>query len=241
MLFKIRMANYVFEVVTPRAKTRDFCRAFITNEEPDLRILVSQEDIDYERLIHTEMYYKAEPSDESLETLALLRKISESIVDYDAFTIHGAAIAVNNNGYIFTGSSGVGKTTHIFKWGLNIPDMAIINGDKPFVTIIDQTPFIFSSPWAGKEGLYKNISVPLKSIVILERSEENHIEQISFAEAFPVLYQQAYHPQNVERMRKMLKLLININQSVSFYRFKCNNFKDDCFEISYNALCGKDI
>ena len=240
MLFRIRMADYVIEVAASRAKTRDFCCAFITNEEPDIHIAISLDDIEYERFIHKEMYYKSEPSDDSLETLALLRKLSEVLIDHDAFTIHGAAIAVDNEGYIFTGASGVGKTTHIFKWGVSIPDMAIINGDKPFV-VINHQPLIYGSPWAGKEGLYKNTSVPLKSIIILERSEENHIEQISFTEAFPVLYQQVYHSESVDRIRKTLNLLQCLKQPVSFYRFKCNNFKDDCFETSYNALRRKDI
>ena len=70
----------------------------------------------------------------------------------------------------------------------------------------------------------------------MERAENNIIEQISFAEALPLLLQQAYRPNDEEKMRKTLLLIQRISDNVSFWRFKCNNFKDDCFEVAYNAL-----
>ena len=235
MLFRIRMADYVIEVAASRAKTRDFCCAFITNEEPDIHIAISLDDIEYERFIHKEMYYKSEPSDDSLETLALLRKLSEVLIDHDAFTIHGAAIAVDNEGYIFTGASGVGKTTHIFKWLQHFPEMQIINGDKPFIRF-DKLPIACGSPWSGKESICSNAMVPLKSIILMERAEDSHIEQISFAQAFPSLLQQVYRPDDEDKMRRTLHLMQRLNPVVSFWRFKCNNTKDDCVEVAYNTL-----
>ena len=78
--------------------------------------------------------------------------------------------------------------------------------------------------------------VPLKSIILMERAEENHIEQISFAQAFPTLLQQTYRPDDEEKMRKTLRLMQRLPPAVSFWRFQCNNFKDDCFDVAYNAL-----
>ena len=87
--------------------------------------------------------------------------------------------------------------------------------------------------------MYTNTMVPLKSIILMERAEDNHIEQISFAEAFPKLLQQVYRPEDEEKMRKTLRLMQRLNGPVSFWRFQCNNFKDDCFDVAYNALVGK--
>ena len=73
----------------------------------------------------------------------------------------------------------------------------------------------------------------------MERCEDNHIEQISFAEAFPSLLQQFYRPDDEDKMRKTLRLMQYLNPEVSFWRFQCNNFMDDCFDVAYNALvCG---
>ena len=78
--------------------------------------------------------------------------------------------------------------------------------------------------------------VPLKNIVLLERSENNYIERISFSEAFPSLLLQVNRPDDDKKMRITLHLVKLLSEDVSFWRFKCNNFKDDCFDVAYNAL-----
>ena len=113
-----------------------------------------------------------------------------------------------------------------------------MNGDKPFIIVrqAGELPLACGSPWAGKENLQTNAMVPLKSIVLLERAEENRMERVSFGQAFPFLLQQVYHPENEEKMRKTLRLMQRMSSAVSFWRFQCNNFKDDCFDVAYNAL-----
>ncbi len=95
------------------------------------------------------------------------------------------------------------------------------------------------SPWGGKENYYINTMVPLKSIILMERAEDNCIEQISFAEAFPALLSQVFHPDDEDKTRKTLRLMQRLHPSVSFWRFRFNNYKDDCFDVAYNALVGK--
>ena len=139
---------------------------------------------------------------------------------------------------MFTALSGTGKTTHVQKWLDHIDRAYMVNGDKPFVIVrkSGEAPLVCGSPWAGKEHLQTNTIVPLKSIVLLERAEENHIERVSFAKAFPLLYQQVYQPDDEEKARKTLRLMQELGSSVQSWRFQCNNFKDDCFEVAYNAL-----
>ena len=53
-----------------------------------------------------------------------------------------------------------------------------MNDDKPFVRISEDGAKIYGTPYCGKEGLNTNISVPLRAVCILERSEKNRIEPI---------------------------------------------------------------
>lgn len=155
--------------------------------------------------------------------------------------MHGAIIVLNGCAFFFAAPSGTGKSTHILRWLERCPDAFVVNGDKPFIKFNDDgTVLACGSPWAGKENLYTNTMVPLKSIILMERAEDNHIERISFAEAFPKLLQQTYRPEDPDKMRKTLKLMQRLNPAVSFWRFKFNNMKDDCFEVAYNALVGQD-
>ena len=126
------------------------------------------------------------------------------------------------------------------QWLDHLPGAFVVNGDKPFIKFQEDgvKPLVCGSPWGGKENLYTNTMVPLKSIILMEHAEGNHIKQIPFTEAFPILLQQTYRPDDTEKMRKTLRLMQRLNPTVSFWRFQCNNFKGDCFEVAYSALVG---
>jgi hypothetical protein len=74
----------------------------------------------------------------------------------------------------------------------------------------------------------------------MERAEYNHISPISLADAFPVLLQQVYRSSDRRKMHKTLELLQRLHPAVSLWRFRCNNFKDDCFPTAYRALTGRE-
>ena len=50
------------------------------------------------------------------------------------------------------------------------------------------------------------------------------------------LFQQVYRPNDRGKMHQTLVLMERLSKTVSFWRFQCNNFKDNCFEVAYNAL-----
>ena len=238
--FKVKIADHVAEIETQYIRRKAICRDYITDESPEFTIKICQEDIDKERDTYTRLYGDCTLWDSTLETLAMHALLSTKLIDYGAFMMHGAAIAYENHAYVFSAKSGTGKTTHILKWLENLPEAFIINGDKPVIaTYADGiSPMACGTPWGGKENYYTNTMVPLKSIVMMERAEENHIEQITFAEAFPSFLQQIYLPDDENSIRKTLRLLSRLTSTVSFWRFRCNNFNDDCFDVAYTALAG---
>lgn len=234
IVYKIKIANVVIQIQNIYEHCRLFCKDFITDERPVLFLETKLDDINQERYSYEKINGTCR-DDGLIETQVVFRKISESIVDYGAFMMHGAAIAFNNEAYIFTGFSGIGKTTHIKKWLRNVPDIQEINGDKPFI-IPEDKPLVCGSPWAGKERLYTNSIIPLKAIILLNRAENNSIERKPMIDLFPALCQQIIRTNNVDRTKKTLQMLGSIESKVSFYSFHINNFKEDCFEVAYNAL-----
>ena len=174
----------------------------------------------------------------SVELLTVQQLLTEELLSFDTLLMHGAVIAVDHVAYMFTATSGTGKTTHIQKWLENIDGAYVVNGDKPFVIVgkPGEEPLACGSPWAGKEHMQTNVIVPLKAIVLLERADENHMERVSSAQAFPFVYQQVHQPDDEAKLRKTLHLVSRLVSSVPVWRFRCNNFKDDCFNVAYNAL-----
>ena len=233
--FKYKIAGYVIEAETQYEYSSIVCKPFATNDDPDFHLTISSSDV---LLDSSEDYNYRDFACKDVgiyESIVLFKKTADIFLDANILLMHGAAISLGKEALIFSGESGVGKTTHIFKWLQHFPEMQIINGDKPFIRF-DELPIACGSPWSGKESICSNAMVPLKSIILMERAEDSHIEQISFAQAFPSLLQQVYRPDDEDKMRRTLHLMQRLNPVVSFWRFKCNNTKDDCVEVAYNTL-----
>ena len=87
--------------------------------------------------------------------------------------------------------------------------------------------------------MFSNVVAPLKAIIFLERAENNSIQEISFAEALPRLYQNVYRPQEISKDQIIISLLMQLHLNVSFYLFRVNNYKEDAFKVSYDMLLGQ--
>ena len=236
---KIEVANQVIDLETVYNRSCGLCQMFYTNKPENIKVSIKQEDIDQAKEQHRKIYGSStEPWDGFIEFSIVFRKISEELIEHDTFAFHGAVIGLHNQAYLFTAPSGTGKTTHIIKWVKKCAETIVINGDKPFIKIRQKgmNPLVFGSPWAGKENLYTNTAMPLKSVILMERADDNEIEKIPFVQAFTFLLGQVYRPNDESKMRKTLQLLKKMDGCVTFWRFRCNNFKEDCFDVAYNAL-----
>ena len=236
-LFRIKIADQTFEIHAGYKGTSAWCSDYVTDDEPTSTIKMVQQDIIKEKKHFSNAESKTNLSGSYLEYMALLRKLTEEMIDNRILLMHGAAIGLHDNAYIFTAPSGTGKTTHILKWLKSCPDAIVINGDKPFLKFCDNgSILVCGSPWAGKEYMQTNTMMPLKSIILMERAEENQIQKINFSEASPFILKQIYRPDDAEKMHTTIHLIQHLQQVIQIYRFQCNNYKNDCFDVAYHAL-----
>ena len=239
MEFAIRVANRNILIHSIYTRVYELCKPYLKEGTviSDIEIQITDDLIheETERILSTNIKV---PDERNIEWMVLHRLISEELLAFDTMLMHGAVVAVDNKAYMFTAKSGTGKTTHIQSWLANIDNAYVVNGDKPFIIIpeTDEPPLACGSPWAGKEKMQTNTTVPLNAIVLMERAEENYIERVSLSQVLPDLLQQIYRPKDKEEMRQTLNLIQRLSKTVSFWRFRFNNFKDDCFDTAYKAL-----
>ena len=237
--FIIRVANRNIMVHSVHPEIHDLCKPYLVegNATPEIEIRTDESLIRAE-IQRLKLTNRLVIDLAGVEWLLLHRLISENLLAYNTLLMHGAVIALDNTAYMFTANSGVGKTTHIQKWLENVNGTYVVNGDKPYIVVRKngKPPLACGSPWAGKEHLQTNIVVPMKSIILLERADDNRMECISFAQAFPYLFQQVYRSIEREKMHQTIILMQRLSKAVSFWRFQCNNFKDDCIDVAYNAI-----
>jgi len=171
-----------------------------------------------------------------LESLAIYRKIAETLTEYDGFLMHGVIIDITGTGVAFLAKSGTGKTTHTMLWKNLIGDkMTIVNGDKPIIRIIDGKVFAYGTPWAGKENIHSNMKTELKNICFIERSEENKCILTNSNEIFERLFPQIYRMSDKTGMIKTLDMIDTVMKKCRFYTIMCN-MNPDAAEVAYSEI-----
>jgi len=238
-----KIADTVICVSSLYESVHRLCEAYASDEPAAFSVTISPEDIAAERQrTRSEFAYEGLPapdySDALLEETAVYRKIAEQMPARDTFVFHGSCIAADGQAYLFTARSGTGKSTHTRLWRELLGDRAVmVNDDKPMLRVTEQGVTAFGTPYNGKHHLGSNIAVPLRAVCIVERAAENRIERISRAQAYPMLVQQSYRPQNSESMRQTLRLLDRLAEQTALYRLGCN-MDISAAETAFNAMKG---
>lgn len=244
--FTIQLAGKNIAVASLHPFVQAYCRDYLTTEQADFSVEISQPNIDYERErsrqedLKEHLPVKAFP-DEYLEALAVYRKIADQMPDFDTILFHGSAIAVDGTGYLFTAKSGTGKSTHTRLWREYFGERAVmVNDDKPLIRMTEQGAAVCGTPWNGKHRLGSKLSVPLKALCILERSGENHIEKITAKQAYNMLVQQVHKPKNGQKLMKTLQLIDRLTENVQLYCLGCN-MDISAAETAYKAMKGSQL
>lgn len=230
---KIKLAELIIDVGDAGEFTQNMCGDYAVDGDSvaDITIKLKADAVKKEQ----ELYPTAEV--DYLENICIYREICREMVRFDAMLIHSAAIAVDGKAYLFSAKSGTGKTTHINLWLKKFGDRAvIINGDKPLIREIDGVLKVFGTPWCGKEGINQNTSAPIEGICILNRGEENKIEQISKIDALAELMGQTIRPEEGGAMMKLLDVLDKVIMNIPVYRLHCN-MDIEAAEVAYSGMC----
>lgn len=168
-----------------------------------------------------------------LVSIALCRKLSKRLLyRYQGIFLHGAALLYKGKAYMFVAPSGTGKTTHILLWKKCLGDqVAILNGDKPFMRLENGGITVYSGPWRGKEGFGMKASAPLGGVILLHRGAENTIRQAAVPEALQRLLVSTVFPEDAEGMTKMLDFMGQICRTVPVGILNCNMQDDAVYTV----------
>ena len=235
--FNVKTANKVLKINAFNESTKRYCGAFLTNEEPEYEITMTEEDLKNERSnSETGQVYVNE------EISALYRKIADLLVEDGIVVFHSSAISINGGGFLITARSGVGKSTHAKLLSEYIKeDFKYINDDKPLLEVKDNKVTVYSSPWNGKERRGNNISAPLKAIIFLNRGESNTYRKIiNKEEIYIKMLSQIYLPKEKTKREKALNIADKLLKNVNFYEI--NVTKDvESAKMTYKEIIKNEI
>lgn len=151
--------------------------------------------------------------------------------------IHSASILYRDQVWLFSGHSGMGKSTHTNLWKEQF-GTEIINGDLNLIgwsngeqTNIGQSvdkpgskrhPIVYGMPWCGTSGIASTKSYPLGGIVLLGRSDNDHFESLTNDQKIVRVMQRMISPVWTEDMLETnLKCAAKLAKEVPIYYLLC--------------------
>lgn len=239
--FTVGIAGHSFLVHSLFESTKEYCKGYPTDKQPELTVTVQHADLLFEqRMLEAEAVEEGlrirKFTDPFLERTAIQRAVAEFLFDRHILMLHGSTVAVDGRGYLFTAKCGTGKSTHTRLWCSVFGDRAVmVNDDKPFLQIRDDGIWVCGSPWSGKHGLDTNVTVPLAGICILERGTENRIVPCQKEEALPMLLHQGYCPLDSAKEPAYQALIEKLAQNIPLWKMACNK-EAEAAAVAYRAM-----
>lgn len=148
------------------------CHGIAYSDKPSAHVLRSESgeilcaDEEWENVT---AYFTQERGEYALPLAAMCSRFAF----FSTLLLHASCVEINGRSVIFTGNSGVGKTTQAKLWQKHL-GAEIINGDKIFVREMNGF-YACGLPWKGSSEFCLNKKTSLAGIVILRQSKENRL------------------------------------------------------------------
>lgn len=180
-------------------------------------------------------------SEEELWYLLSGASFYAKLLDFDGFLLHSSAVCVNGYAYLFSGQSGVGKSTHTSFWKQMFgDDCFVLNDDKPAVRFTDGGIYAYGTPWSGKHDISVNTRVPVKAVCFINRGDTNEITRLPSKLAAFNLISQGSSILSETQCDKMLELIERFIDAVPIYKLEC--LPDiSAAKLSYQTMSGESL
>lgn len=181
--------------------------------------------------------YSTALSDDDVAYMESAYQFYVFLLNYGGLMLHSSAVELDGKAYLFSGHSGVGKSTHTCLWKQCFGEAAqIFNDDKPALRLVDGRWYAYGTPWCGKDGINQNKKVPLAGICFLTQGTENSIRRLSDAEAVQKLISQTIRwLKGEERLDRMLALVDSIVREIPVYEL-VNKPEPQAAYLSYETM-----
>ena len=157
------------------------------------------------------------PLEYPLDELLIVNLLAEG----KGVEVHACGVVDSNgNGHLFVGQSEAGKTTMARLWESE-PGITVLSDDRIILRKMENTIWMYGTPWHGEAMLASPTRVPLTTVYFLEKGQKNELisqkpsGSISrlFASSFPPFY-------NRDALNFTLTFLEGVVKNVPCYELK---------------------
>lgn len=153
----------------------------------------------------------------------------------DSFAIHSASVLYRNKAWLFSGSSGTGKSTHTALWQ-KLYATPYLNGDLNLLRIEQGVPIVYGLPWCGTSGLYTTKTYPLGGITFLKQAPADALVPLSEQDAVLRLMQRLISPSwTAELLAQNISFAEKLSDKTNLFYLQCTK-EDSAAEVMKAAI-----
>lgn len=115
--------------------------------------------------------------------------LERHLLKKDALVLHCAYIQYHHSAILFSGPSGIGKSTQAGLWR-KYQNCPTVNGDRALLRQIEGRWYADGWPVCGTSEICCKKLLPINALVLLSRGTCNHIQRPGTADTFKALYAQ---------------------------------------------------
>lgn len=165
--------------------------------------------------------YSIEKLFESIET-DLYSNIAYHLLSKGILHLHCSFVFYKGNALLFSGPSGIGKTTQAELWR-DFQGARIINGDAALLRQMEDGKWwAFGTPVHGSSPYCENEQAPIVALVMLKQDKENKLAKLDSFSAVTSCLPEFYRPQMDEETAEVFwKSVDSLFREVPVYRLTC--------------------
>lgn len=135
--------------------------------------------------------------------------------------LHAACVDTPLGGILFSGVSGIGKSTQAELW-CKYRGARQINGDRPILSKEEKGWMAWGSPYAGSSKYYVNKSCAISAIVLLKQASNCSFRRLTQAEAFRGVWAGlTIHSWDLSFVEDASILNMDLIKNVPIFEFSC--------------------
>ena len=228
-------AGIVFKIVVPweMAESEQFSSFEVHGAEPDFIIDVNagraqdyEHEEDYKHVArdgnNIKLLYKPSIAKKAYPLCILNDANAPALItEKGAFVLHSSFVLTDGKAIVFSAPSGTGKSTQAEFWKQE-RSAEIINGDRTIVSLCDTVFYANGCFLSGSSGYCKNVTAPIKAVVLLGQAKVNQARRISGVEPFArILSEVMIDRTSEDQMKNAVELVSKLISSVPIIEFNC--------------------
>lgn len=154
--------------------------------------------------------------------------------------LHAACVSTPLGGLLFSGPSGIGKSTQAELW-CTCRGARQINGDRPILSKGEDGWLAWGSPYAGSSRCHVNENCPVTAIVMLRQAKECGLRRLNPSEAFRAVWSGlTVHTWDETFVEAASELALKLIADVPVLELQCTPDEQavNCLEQGLRKECG---